>query len=271
MVYQHHRHNMHALVPVGDFLLQAAGWTGQPPTAFLSVFDGYSPVSSVVAPEIAPALDALRKDDDARALLLSGGEPADVLARLRERGARGGGVHRLGALPPARGLRPPEPHDRRAARAPARSPADRARRRSGRARAAVPTPPPPRSAPRCRRSTERRSTSCWPRPGSCTACATSGASTARSRRSGSSGSRCSSSVAVSSSDGRRGGRRRRPGGRRRRDRRPVRRRRGTHGGGAAGAGRRPRGAHPRRSPPAPRPAAARLRLPSTCSPRRWRG
>ena len=85
MVYQHHRHNMHALAPVGDFLLQAAGWAGRPPTACLAVFDGYSPVSSVVSPEIEPALDALRKDDDARALLLSGGDPADVLARLRER------------------------------------------------------------------------------------------------------------------------------------------------------------------------------------------
>ena len=50
------------------------GWTGRPPTTFLSVFDGYSPVSSVVAPEMQPALDAIRKDDDARALLLSGGD-----------------------------------------------------------------------------------------------------------------------------------------------------------------------------------------------------
>ncbi len=83
MVYQHHRHNAHALVPVGDFLLQAAAWTGRPPQSLISVFDGYSPVSSVVAPEMRPALDALRKDDAARALLLSGGDAADVLARLR--------------------------------------------------------------------------------------------------------------------------------------------------------------------------------------------
>jgi phosphohistidine swiveling domain-containing protein len=85
MVFQHHRHNMHALVPVGDFLLQAAAWTGRPPTALLSVFDGYSPVSSVVAPEMRPALEVLRKDDDARALLFSGGDPSEVLARLRAR------------------------------------------------------------------------------------------------------------------------------------------------------------------------------------------
>ncbi len=85
MVYQHHRHNTHALVPVGDFLLQAAGWTGRPPTSLLTVFDGHSPVSNVVAPEMRPALDALRKDDDARALLSADGDPADVLAQLRER------------------------------------------------------------------------------------------------------------------------------------------------------------------------------------------
>ena len=85
MVYQHHRNNMHALLPVGDFLLQAAGWCGRPPTSLLSVFDGHSPVSSVVQPEMQPALEQLRKDDDARALLFSGGDPASVLDELRGR------------------------------------------------------------------------------------------------------------------------------------------------------------------------------------------
>ena len=83
MVYQHHRHNMHALVPVGDFLLHASGWTGRPPMSLLAVFDGYSQVSGVVAPEIVPALEAIRKDDDARALLFSEGDPATVLSQLR--------------------------------------------------------------------------------------------------------------------------------------------------------------------------------------------
>lgn len=83
MVYQHHRHNTHALVPVGDFLLQAAEWTRRPPTALLAVFDGHSPVSNVVAPEMRPALEALRRDGAARAILDDDGDPADVLARLR--------------------------------------------------------------------------------------------------------------------------------------------------------------------------------------------
>src|SRR4051795_3227045 len=83
MVYQHPRHNAHALVPVGDFLLQAAAWTGRPPATLLAVFDGHSPVSSVVQPEMRPALDALRTHDEARLLLFSGDDAADVLARLR--------------------------------------------------------------------------------------------------------------------------------------------------------------------------------------------
>jgi pyruvate,water dikinase len=84
MVYQHHRHNMHALFPVGDFLLHAAGWTGRPPASLLSVFDGHSPVSSVLCPEVQPAIAALQAHDEARALLESDGDPADVLARLQE-------------------------------------------------------------------------------------------------------------------------------------------------------------------------------------------
>jgi rifampicin phosphotransferase len=85
MVYQHHRHNMHALLPVGDFLLHAAGWSGRPPASLLSLLDGYSPVSGVVQPEMVPALEVLRKDDDARAVLLSEGDAGHVLAQLRER------------------------------------------------------------------------------------------------------------------------------------------------------------------------------------------
>ena len=85
MVYQHHRYNSHALVPVGDFLLHAMQWTGQPLGALLAVFDGHSPVSNVVAPEMQDALVGLRADAEARAILASGDDAADVLARLRVR------------------------------------------------------------------------------------------------------------------------------------------------------------------------------------------
>jgi pyruvate,water dikinase len=83
MVYQHHRHNMHALLPVGDLLLQTAGWTGRSPVTLLPLLDGHSPVSSVVAPEMRPALELLRKDDAARTVLCSDGDAAEVLAQLR--------------------------------------------------------------------------------------------------------------------------------------------------------------------------------------------
>ncbi len=85
MVYQHHRYNSHALVPLGDFLLNALQWTGQPLPALLAVFDGYSPVSSVVAPEMGPALAALRGDATAIAILAGGEDASDTLTRLRER------------------------------------------------------------------------------------------------------------------------------------------------------------------------------------------
>ena len=85
MVYQHHRYNSHALVPVGDFLINALQWTGQPVAALLAVFDGHSPVSNVVAPEMERALTALRADVEAQEILAGAGDPADVLARLRSR------------------------------------------------------------------------------------------------------------------------------------------------------------------------------------------
>ena len=85
MVYQHHRYNSHALVPVGDFLINALQWTGQPIAALLAVFDGHSPVSNVVAPEMERALTALCADVEAQEILAGASDPVDVLARLRAR------------------------------------------------------------------------------------------------------------------------------------------------------------------------------------------
>ncbi len=82
---QHHTFNAHALAPVGDFIMHAAQWTGRPPVPMFAVFDGYSPVSSVVNPEIAPAVEALRADPRAQALL-QGTRPAEErLTELRTR------------------------------------------------------------------------------------------------------------------------------------------------------------------------------------------
>lgn len=85
MVFQHHRLNAHALVPVGDFVLHAAGWVHRPPMSLYGVFDGYSGVSNVSPPEMQPALDALRTDPVAVALLTGAGSPAARLAELRSR------------------------------------------------------------------------------------------------------------------------------------------------------------------------------------------
>ncbi|MEN9644507.1 MAG: hypothetical protein RL238_1176 [Actinomycetota bacterium] len=85
MVYQHHRFNSDALVPIGDFLLHAAGWAHRDPISLFPVFDGYSPVSNVSPPEMQAALAALRADAEALDLLLSDTPAADVIAGLRAR------------------------------------------------------------------------------------------------------------------------------------------------------------------------------------------
>jgi len=85
MWYQHHRYNGHALVPVADFCLHAAAWTGRPPASLLAVFDGYSPVSSVLSPEVAPAVAAIRNDPEALAILDGQDPPDQRLAALRAR------------------------------------------------------------------------------------------------------------------------------------------------------------------------------------------
>jgi phosphohistidine swiveling domain-containing protein len=84
MWFQHHRFNGMAIVPVGDFVLHAAEWSGRPPVPLFAVFDGWSPVSSLVPPELAEAVDAIEADEAAKAVLDRDTEPADRLAELRE-------------------------------------------------------------------------------------------------------------------------------------------------------------------------------------------
>jgi pyruvate,water dikinase len=84
MVYQHHRFNMAAIMPVGDMALQLAEMFHAPPHEFLSLLDGYSPVSNVRSDESADAVDAIASDDDAVALVRGDGPAADRLAALRD-------------------------------------------------------------------------------------------------------------------------------------------------------------------------------------------
>ncbi len=82
---QHHRFNLHTLIPVGDFILHAAAWTGRPPSPLFAVFDGWSPVSGVVNPEIEQAVAALRSDLAAQSLLEGTSPAEDRLTELRSR------------------------------------------------------------------------------------------------------------------------------------------------------------------------------------------
>ena len=135
-------------------------WSGRPPTSLLSVFDGHSPVSSVVQPEMQPALDALRKDDDARALLFSGGDAGRGARAAAGRGSprwRSTSTRCTSACSRASTSRtPPSASGRSASSAGCRprSTSMPTRRCGG------PMPWPPTSARPCRRSTGRRSTTC---------------------------------------------------------------------------------------------------------------
>lgn len=83
MVYQHHRFNMAAILPVGDFALQASGWTGRPPHTLFNVLGGYSPISASLPDEMKAAVDAIRASADARALVTGSGDADQRLAALR--------------------------------------------------------------------------------------------------------------------------------------------------------------------------------------------
>lgn len=90
MVKQHHQFNAAAMLPVGDFIASVAEWTGLPPSAFMPVLRGFSPVSAGHLAELDHLVAAIRDNPRAKALLESEAEPADILARLRsEPGAVG--------------------------------------------------------------------------------------------------------------------------------------------------------------------------------------
>lgn len=85
MIFQHHRFNATAMVPVGDFALHASAWTGETPIGVLGVLDGYSPVSGLASPEALPAINGLRGDAKALAMLNTRPHDADLLAVLSAR------------------------------------------------------------------------------------------------------------------------------------------------------------------------------------------
>lgn len=82
-------HNYHALVPVGDFMLQTAGWTHRDPATLFAVLDGYSP-SSNVSPPVANPVFIAAFSTQALATFALGSITASILLTLLVDDAGGG-------------------------------------------------------------------------------------------------------------------------------------------------------------------------------------
>jgi phosphohistidine swiveling domain-containing protein len=85
MIYQHMRFTAASMLPTGDFLAHVGDWTGLPPAELLGLMRGAAPVSAGASGELAALIAALGQDADARALLDSDGDAAEILQSLRSR------------------------------------------------------------------------------------------------------------------------------------------------------------------------------------------
>ena len=83
MCFQHMRFTGAAMLPVGDLLANVGDWTGLPPAELLGMMRGSAPVSAGASSELERLIAAMQRDESARELLDSDGEPAEVLERLR--------------------------------------------------------------------------------------------------------------------------------------------------------------------------------------------
>jgi pyruvate,water dikinase len=81
----HHRLNFCALLPVGDFLIDAMEWTGLSSGELLQAMRGLSPVSAGAVSELAELRQAILATPDARSVLNSGRPDAEILAQLQAR------------------------------------------------------------------------------------------------------------------------------------------------------------------------------------------
>jgi rifampicin phosphotransferase len=86
MMYQHMRFTGSAMLPVGDLLAHLGAWAGVAPADALAMMRGATPVSAGASGELDRLIVAITQDQAARALLDSDGDPAKVLAQLREFG-----------------------------------------------------------------------------------------------------------------------------------------------------------------------------------------
>ena len=90
MIVQHMRYTASAVVPTGDFLAHVGDWTGLAPAELLGLMRGASPVSAGASAELARLRVAVDADQDAKELLLSEGDAAEILAELRSRDGEAG-------------------------------------------------------------------------------------------------------------------------------------------------------------------------------------
>jgi pyruvate,water dikinase len=83
MMAQHHRFDVPALLPVGDFLVHTREWTGLEPSRLCRLLSGASHVSSGGSPELDRLSSLLRVDKASRSRFEAEGRPAEALATLR--------------------------------------------------------------------------------------------------------------------------------------------------------------------------------------------
>ena len=83
MITQHMRFTAAPSVPTGDFLLHVTQWTGLPISELVGLLRGAAPVSAGASAELEQLVASIAKDDRARELLESEGDPAATLQALR--------------------------------------------------------------------------------------------------------------------------------------------------------------------------------------------
>src|SRR4051812_23013772 len=108
-IFRHHSLNMCALLPLGDFLVQATQWTGLPVHQLCALMRGASPVSEGAAAELARAAAAIRADADAARVLASSAPAGEIVETLRTHGGAVGAA--VGAYLAEVGLRMPSGYD----------------------------------------------------------------------------------------------------------------------------------------------------------------
>jgi phosphohistidine swiveling domain-containing protein len=90
MISQHMRFTGAAVLPTGDFLAHASGWTGLPSAQLLALTAGAASVSAGGSAELERLIDTIGQDTAALELLRSDDDPGRVLATLRTLGGETG-------------------------------------------------------------------------------------------------------------------------------------------------------------------------------------